>query len=273
MKESQNSSPPGLVSVIVPTRNSGKTIRTCISSINQQTYENIELIVIDGLSTDDTVSICRSMGARVIELDGERTKAKNYGISLSHGEFVFFIDSDMELQPKVIEECAKICSVDAQIAGVIIPERSVGCGFWVRVRDFERSFYSDSVIESARFFRRKCVLDVGGFDDRYIFYEESTLHQRIKGLGLKVNRCISSSILHHEDDFDLKRWLYKKRYYMESAKKYSEQYMEYAKLQNSIGHRIDLFTKNGRWKKLVRHPFMAIGLFTLKSLELLFSKL
>src|SRR5690606_28940755 len=87
---------------------------------------------------------------------------------------------------------------------------SVGDGFWIRVRDFERSFYSGSKIESARFFKKQYVKDVGGFDENYVFFEESTLPQKLEKVGMSVNARISSYIMHHEENFNLRGWLRKK---------------------------------------------------------------
>lgn len=264
---------PNLVSVVIPTKNSSKTIEKCLRSIKGQTYKNAEIIVIDALSTDNTVKLSLTLGAHVIALPGERAKAKNFGISKSRGEFLLFIDSDMELEPTVIEECVRICESNNKVAGVIIPERSIGSSFWVKVRDFERGFYKNSVIESARFFRRKGVLLVGGFDENYVFYEESTLHQKIENSGLNLNVRSSSFILHHEEDFNLKKWLSKKKYYVGSAREYSLKYLKYGRLQSSITYRLGLFVSNDKWKRLLRHPVLTMGLFVLKGLELVFSKL
>jgi glycosyltransferase involved in cell wall biosynthesis len=256
----------GLVSVIIPTRNSRRTLHSCLESINNQSYSNTETIVVDALSTDDTVQIAEALGARIVSLDSERARAKNEGISQSRGEFLLFIDSDMVLQRKVIQECVQVCTKSPDIAGVVIPERSVGRGFWVKVRDFERSLYAGSKIESARFFRRAPVVKVGGFDEEFIFFEESTLPQRIENLGLDVNSRISSSILHDEGNFDLKKWLSKKKYYSDTATSYREKY-RYADSQTSISYRLKVFTSDGKWKLLLRNPFLSAGLFTLKALE------
>jgi len=261
----------GLVSVIIPTKNSSKTIAKCLQSVRDQSYKNIEILVIDAFSTDITQKISIDLGAQVITLDGERTKAKNNGISNANGEFVLFVDSDMELESGVIGECIDICSRDDRVGGVIIPERSVGSGFWIKVRDFERSFYAGSAIESARFYRKKYVDLVGGFDEDYVFYEESTLHQKIEDMGLKVNARISSYILHHEEGFNLRKWLGKKKYYINSAREYSKKYTKYAQLQTSVMYRASLFTANGKWKRLVRHPVLTAGLLLLKTLEYLYS--
>ena len=142
-----------LVTIIVPTYNSENTLELCLRSIKNQSYKNIEIIVVDRFSEDKTVEIAGKYGARVYQLDCERTKAKNFGLRKARGDYVLFVDSDMELTKRVVEECVELAEGDGRIGGIIIPERSVGDGFWVKVRDFERSFYAGTEIESARFFR------------------------------------------------------------------------------------------------------------------------
>lgn len=260
------------VSVIIPTKNSSRTLAECLRSVNGQTYTDLEVMVVDAISSDDTVAVAKSYGARAITLDAERTTAKNTGTSKSTGEFVIYLDSDMALEATVIEDCVKVCSQDMNVAGVIIPERSVGTSFWVRVRDFERSFYHGSKIESARFFRNDIAQQVGGFDEGIVCFEESTLPQKIEAKGLKTNARIASYIFHDENGFNLGKWLRKKQYYANSAKPYSAKYTEYAHQQLSISSRLRIFVSNGKWKHLVRHPILTCGLFTLKGLEYIFSK-
>jgi glycosyltransferase involved in cell wall biosynthesis len=257
------------VSVIIPTKNSGETIYKCLVSLKNQTYKNIEIFVVDNFSSDVTAKIASQFeGVNFSILDGERTKAKNFGISKSHGELLLFLDADMILQPRVIEDCVRVCLKDSSIAGVVIPEQSVGDGFWVRVRDYERSLYAGSKIESARFFRRKFVTLVGGFDEDVITYEEATLPFKIEDIGMKVNARINSHILHNEEGFKISRWLRKKHYYSGSADLYLKKYTKLAKLQLSIRYRLKIIVGNGNWKGLIRHPVLTGGIFILKSLEL-----
>lgn len=178
----------------------------------------------------------------------------------------------MILEPDVIDECIEVCSENNNIAGVIIPERSIGNGFWVKVRDFERRFYTDSKIESARFFLKKYVIQVGGFDEEIVTYEEATLPQKIADIGMNVNARTSSLILHNEEAFDLSRWLHKRRYYSATETLYSRRYPEYAKIQLSVLYRVHIFVANGNWKILIRHPILSMGILILKSLEYLFSR-
>jgi len=253
-----------LVSVIVPTKNSSRTLERCLKSIKNQTYKNIEIIVVDNNSTDNTKEIARKYTDKVFNVGPERTAQKNFGIKVANGKYLLFIDSDMELSKDVIKECVELAEKDYSVGGIIIPERSVGDRFWVKVRDFERSFYAGTEIESARFFRKDLVLRVGGFDEDVIFFEESVLPQKIEKLGYNVKARIKSEIFHHEEDFSLFKWLRKKYYYGKTAWKYVKKYKEYGSKQVSIFYRFGLFLKN---KKFYSKPLLALGLLTLKSLE------
>jgi glycosyltransferase involved in cell wall biosynthesis len=261
------------VSIIIPTNNSAKTLYRCLESVRRQIYKNIEIIVVDSYSLDSTLDIASKFDAKVYLTAGERAAAKNFGISKSSGEFLLFVDSDMILQPAVVSECISICSCDRKVAGIIVPERSIGTSFWVRVRDFERSLYMGSKIESARFFRKSFVVQVGGFDEDIIFYEESTLHQKLEKQGLIVNKRSVSLIIHNEEEFGLTKWLEKKHYYSTNAVLYSNRYPNYAEIQTKIQHRIRIFTSNSNWKRLIRHPLLTLGLLLLKSMEFFASQI
>lgn len=261
------------VSVIVPTKNASATITRCLESVKVQTYENIEILVVDAISSDETVKIASNFEAKILSFAVERAKAKNIGISESHGDFLLFLDADMELERSVVEECVTICTSNENIAGVIIPERSKGSGFWLKVIDFERQLYVGSKIESARFFRKKYVDKVKGFDEDIIFYEESTLPQKIEErTGKIVNARIKSHLIHNEEEFNIVRWLKKKSYYSETAQRYHERYEQYAKLQTSIIYRANLLITDGKWKILLKNPKLMIGLLVLKVLEFSFFK-
>lgn len=253
-----------LVSIVIPTYNSEKTLAKCLESVKNQSYKNIEVIVVDSFSKDKTVEIAKSYKAKVYQLNYERTKAKNFGLNKAKGKYVLFIDSDMELTEKVVEECVNLIESDNKIGGIIIPERSVGNGFWVKVRDFERSFYNGSEIESARFFRKDLALKVKGFDEEVIFFEESTLPQKIEKLGYNVKARIKAEILHHEENFSLLKWLKKKYYYGKTAWKYVKKYKNYGVKQISLFYRFGLFFRN---KRFYSKPLLALGVIFLKTLE------
>jgi glycosyltransferase involved in cell wall biosynthesis len=252
-----------LVSVVVPTINSERFFEQFSKSIRQQTYRNIEVIVIDNYSTDRTKEVAKKHGARVLLVKSERAKAKNRGANEANGKYLLFLDSDMELQSRVVEECVETMETDATQGGLTIPERSIGSSFWVKVRNFERGFYSKTEVESARFFKKNLVLLVGGFDEEIQFYEESTLPQKIEALHLNVKQSVKSTILHHEEDLKLTDRLREKYYYGKTANTYLKR-SPYALHQTNILYRAQLFLKNRRFFK---QPTLALGVFILKSLE------
>lgn len=257
-----------LVSIIIPTYNSEKTLPLCLGSIRKQTYKNIEVIVVDNYSTDRTISIARKYGAKILQIRGERARAKNLGLRYARGRYVLFIDSDMELTPKVVEECVRLAESDPKIAGIIIPERSIGKSYWVWVRDFERSFYAGTPIESPRFFRKDLAIKAGGFDEDIVFYEEATLPLKIERLGYNVRARIRSYILHHEEDLSIGRLLRKRLYYTRTAKRYLLRYRNVNRthiiLQLNPAYRFKLFFSKKRfWRRLD----LALGVITLKILE------
>ena len=253
-----------LVSVIIPTYNSEKTIQLCIESIINQTYDNIEIIIVDNNSSDKTKKIAAGYNLKFIIIESPRSKARNIGIRSSQGFFLLCIDSDMELTKNVIEKCVKTFRENKNIGGVIIPERSIGESFWVKVRDFERSFYNKTDIESARFFQTEIVNKVGGYDDEIVFFEESALPHKIKLLGYNVTARIDSFIFHHEHEFNIIQWLKKKYYYAKTLKLYSNRYQDYASRQTSVFYRFIIFFKNRRF---YLYPKLAFGILILKTLE------
>ncbi|MCJ7633996.1 glycosyltransferase family 2 protein [Candidatus Bathyarchaeota archaeon] len=257
-----------LVSVIIPTFNSERFLEKCLSSLKRQTYERLEIIVVDDGSTDSTIGIAERQGCKIIKNPKVgRAAAKNEGVRHSFGEYLVFVDSDMELTPNVLSECVDLAESDSHVGGVVIPERSVGNSFWVKVRDFERSFYAGSVVESARFFPTKLVKEVGGYEENLIFFEESTLPYKIQKKGNNVFARVNSVILHREENFSLITWLRKKSYYGKTIHVYEHKYRDYSRMQTSAGFRFYLFVKS--YRRFLSRPELALGVIVLKSLEYL----
>jgi glycosyltransferase involved in cell wall biosynthesis len=92
-----------LVSVVIPTRNSSKTIGETISSVQRQSYQNIEVIIVDSNSKDDTAKIATSKGCKVIFTDWKLLGARYLGCKAASGEFVLMLDSDQVLVEATIE--------------------------------------------------------------------------------------------------------------------------------------------------------------------------
>lgn len=97
-----------LVSAIIPAYNAEKTIEDCINSIINQTYNNIEIIVVNDGSTDSTINILNRLTTKIKNLtiftisNSGPSKARNLGIQHAHGEYIAFLDSDDKWLPDKI---------------------------------------------------------------------------------------------------------------------------------------------------------------------------
>ena len=104
----------GLVSVIVPTYNRAQLCKEAVESALSQTYRDIEVIVVDDGSTDDTKEVVSSLDTRVrylFQANAGVSAARNLGLQSARGEFIAFLDSDdswlpwkLQLQLKVLRE-------------------------------------------------------------------------------------------------------------------------------------------------------------------------
>lgn len=101
-KENMKDDKP-VVSITIPTRNSEDVIGDCLSSVKEQTYPNIEILVIDSNSTDRTKNIVENFGARFISYAGKLLGARCEGFLQSKGDFILLLDSDQILEPTTIE--------------------------------------------------------------------------------------------------------------------------------------------------------------------------
>jgi len=257
-----------LVSAVIPTYNSEKTLEKCLKSIRDQTYDNIEIIVVDNNSTDNTKEIAKKYADKVFNVGPERSTQRNFGAKKAKGRYLLFIDSDMILTPNVVEECVKkqlgtVCS------GIIIPEKTVGDGVLAKIRAYERKFYiGDDLIEAARFFVKKDFLSVGGYDESITGQEDWELPIRMKKQGYNVTERINSFILHDESSLSLIKHLKKKYYYAKTLHIYQNKHPDYAYAQYNPIRRFELFLKN---RKFYSNPLLALGVLILKGLEYVFA--
>ncbi|MGN6396958.1 MAG: glycosyltransferase family 2 protein [Mucilaginibacter sp.] len=96
-----------LVSVIIPVYNSEKYLRSAVESVLQQTYKNIELILVDDGSTDDSPVIAQSLAAENVKVFHQpncgASVARNKGLDEARGEYIQFLDADDLIGPEKIE--------------------------------------------------------------------------------------------------------------------------------------------------------------------------
>ncbi|MDR1992285.1 MAG: glycosyltransferase [Nitrososphaerota archaeon] len=254
-----------LVSVVVVTKNEEKNIATCLQSVKNQTYHNIELIVVDNFSEDQTVEIAKKYTANIYSKGNERSAQKNYGANVAAGKYVLYVDADMILNPNLISDCKRKCETEQKDA-LYVPEKIIGKGFWIKVRDFERGFYNGTVVDAVRFVRKDLFVDVGGFDESLVGPEDWDLDRKVRLIGAVGISDVG--LCHNEGVFHIKRYLEKKKYYIEGIQKYIEKWgandSQIAK-QVGLSYRMfGVFTEDGKWRTLFKHPVLLIGLYFLR---------
>ncbi len=118
------------VSVIIPAYNAGHFIRTAVDSVLNQTFQDLELIVVDDGSTDSTLDALSQVTdnrLRVIcRARGERSAARNTGVEASTGEYAAFLDADDWWHPRKLERQLELFGIRPQLGLVYCWLRPVG---------------------------------------------------------------------------------------------------------------------------------------------------
>lgn len=110
-----------IISIIIPVYNVEHYIYKCLESIRSQTYKNIEIIIINDGSTDNSLSICQKFAQNdyryilINQKNSGASHARNVGIELAQGKYICFVDADDWIEENYIEEIAKNIKSDIDI--------------------------------------------------------------------------------------------------------------------------------------------------------------
>ena len=183
-----------LVSVIVPTFNRAHIITRAIASVQRQTHKQVELIIVDDGSTDDTESVIKSFAHQyqpikyIQKANGGCASARNKGLELASGELLAFLDSDDEWVPTALETLvSKLVEADAEL--VYSPSIEVDVdgieriGFAVAAGEpallAKKHFMQTKVRNGAYMFTRRAFARVGNLDESLRYNEDSDYFQRL----------------------------------------------------------------------------------------------
>lgn len=164
-------------SIIIPTFNAENTINECLASIYIQDFKDFEVLIIDALSTDHTLSIVNSFTNNNIKIFAETDlgiyDAMNKGINLAKGEFLYFLGSDDSLfNPEVLKEIHSAINLvtDQIIYGNV---KMKGSNKWVKdgsvyggAFDLKRVL-NHNIPHQAIFYRHTVFSILGGYNLRY----------------------------------------------------------------------------------------------------------
>ncbi|MCA9138978.1 MAG: glycosyltransferase [Planctomycetales bacterium] len=203
--------PEPLVSIIVPSFNQGKFIGDTIRSILSQDYPRIEIHVVDGASTDNTVDVLKSFGdipelKWCSEPDRGVVEAVNKGFARVKGEIVGIQSSDDMYLPGAVATMVDALTTRPDHGLVYADMETVDAdgGFLFRseIRPFSVHQFLNKqtwIPQPSAFFRRQMLDVLGGWDDRY-FSADTELWMRMvfRTKVEKIEQCISQRRLHDD---------------------------------------------------------------------------
>jgi glycosyltransferase involved in cell wall biosynthesis len=252
---------PG-VTFVVPTRNSARTLAACLRSIRGQTIP-VELIVVDNHSMDGTQEIAAAHADLLIVAGPERSAQRNVGAAAASGDWLVFVDSDMDVHPQVAAQIVG-CS-DPALDALVLPETVETEGYWGRCRQLEkRAYLGDDAIEAARVFRRTAFETAGGYDEAMFGAEDWELPDRLRAAGSRIGR-ISSGVTHDEEGMSLRVTFSKKRYYGRTAGRYVTRAGRTSSRRRIFRPSLIRYAA----REAPKHPAEVAGLVVLKSVEFL----
>ena len=114
-----------MISIIVPVYNAEKWIDRCIKSLIKQTYDDIEIILVNDGSTDTSLSVCKKyadIDKRIVVIDKKNSgvsATRNIGIEIAKGEYIQFVDSDDYIDEKMCEMLVNAIEKDLSPYGKI----------------------------------------------------------------------------------------------------------------------------------------------------------
>jgi glycosyltransferase involved in cell wall biosynthesis len=162
-------------SIVTPSYNTGRHIADAIRSVLSQEYPNLDYLVMDGASTDDTVEVLRSFGDRIRWVsmkDGGQSDAIAKGFTQTSGQILAWLNADDVLAPGALQTVAEFFAATPDVDLVYgdatyIDAGGKEIGRCVHVEPFSSkrlSRYSDFIVQPAAFFRRSAYDAVGGLD-------------------------------------------------------------------------------------------------------------
>jgi len=181
------------VSVIIPTFNCAQYINAAIESVFNQTYKDKEIIVVDDGSNDNTYEIIKPyqndrLVKYIYQINRGIPGARNTGIHKASGEFIAFLDADDELDRRMVSMCleriekdnTEWCLTDIlriENTGSEIKEEIQKCN--IPQNNLDTQILADDFIRRAPLFRKKCLFEIGLYDEEMLIREDWDINIRM----------------------------------------------------------------------------------------------
>jgi glycosyltransferase involved in cell wall biosynthesis len=190
-----------LVSIIVAVFNEEKYLNRCLQSLKNQSYKDIEIIIVDDGSTDKSRNIIKQYNVKYLSISHSGPGvARNKGAQAAKGEILVFVDADMYYDKEYIKELVKPI-VKKNICGTFSKEEyvanknniwskcwSINAGLPIHRRVPQKSSEYQNVF---RAIQKKLFLKVKGFDTTGSYFDDTTLSKKLNKLAVNTPKAIS----------------------------------------------------------------------------------
>ena len=211
------------VSVLILAYNAEKYIEELLESIKKQTYQNIEIIISDDASKDDTISVAQAwkyenwhcLETMVIRSSKENqgvVKNANLGLELCNGKYIKIIAADDKLTPICIEEMVKTCE-DKEYLLLLGRMQSFYRGNDLQDIPVNFEFYEMNAEEQYKhllkvnecaaptaLYRAEFLKEINGFDENYPAMEDYPLWLKVTGCGVKIPLLDRTVVYYRRND-------------------------------------------------------------------------
>ena len=202
------------ISVVIPVLNDEKKIEKCLEAVFNQTIYPIEVVVVDGHSSDRTVINAMKFPIKLVyENFGTVGGARQVGIENAIGDYIAFTDSDCIPEKNWLENLLKEFQTD--IVGVGGGIRNIGKGIWeesislaldsflgsansVQDRVLKKKMFVKSISGCNSMYRKNDLLNMGGFNVRYSFNEDTDINRRLLKTG-QILYTPEAIVLHNQE--------------------------------------------------------------------------
>lgn len=263
-----------IISIIIPTYAGSKNVLgISLESIARQTCPKsfFEVIIADNKGGLPVKKLAEAYGVRLIEITGADRQVqtqRNMGVKAAYGNYVLILDHDEEISPSFIDGFVKLIrdkkeDKDAWYNPFKIIASS---NLLTQIRNFEESFYKDTVVAAARIIKKEAFWRTETQFDPELNGGpgEWDLEIQLKLIGVKFG-YLNEYISHHEEGLSTGYFFSKKTIYVFGGEVYKRKwrlknkkmYQDIVVKQYSAGYRLfGIFFEKGKWRKVLAKPHL-----------------
>jgi len=216
-----------MISILLAIKNETKNLYNFLTFLKKQSNQNFELIIVDHSDNCKSLNFIKNYKGiknlkifklkNSIYLQNKRGAQVNQAFLHSKGSIIFFPDSDMYCSINLLNEINKKMLFSKSMC---VKEQIIGKGLYGKFRNFERYFYTNTVIDAPRVLKRNLYNSIGGFDNSIDFgADDWDLAKKIKNKNIK-SIVTKNVVYHNEIDLNFIEVLKKKKNYSNNFNKY-----------------------------------------------------